>query len=399
MSAEKIRNTIQECMERAIERRELAGCSFCLIRDGREELYLESGYADLEEKRPIRRDDIYRMYSMSKPVTAATVMKLVEDGLLDLQDPVSRFIPSFADQSYEDEKGELRPVEPERVMLVKHLMNMTSGLCYPDIHSKAGQATAAVYAEQLQRLETEHPMTTMEFAERIGECPLLFRPGTGWNYGVSADILGAVVEAVTGKTFGEYMKEALLDPIGMRDTAFVVPEEKRHRLVTAYQNHGDKAGAELEPYTGNNLGIRNNGAANAFESGGAGLFSTLDDYRLFTGMLMNGGVAGNGREVLRPGTVRYLTAGRLSAGQQAWFDRWNGLEGHSYANLNRVMVDPGRAATIGHKGEYGWDGWLGVYFANDPAVHQTMLLMLNQKDYGTQRLTRQLRNIVNSDTE
>ncbi len=397
MSVNEIKDTIKSCMDRAIERKEMAGCTFCLIREGREVLYLESGYADIEKRRPIRRDSIYRMYSMSKPVTAAAVMKLAEDGYLDLQDPVSRFLPSFANQSYEKENGELLPVAPENAMIVRHLMNMTSGLCYPDVHSAAGRSTAVVYADQMQRLESDHQMTTMEFAERIGQCPLLFQPGTGWNYGVSADILGAVVEAVTGMTFGEYMKEVLLDPIGMKDTAFYVPEDKKDRLVTAYMNHHDKAGAELEPYTGNNLGISNTGNANAFESGGAGLFSTLDDYRLFTGMLMNGGIAENGRRILRPGTVRYLTSGRLSQGQQEWFDRWNGLEGHSYGNLNRVMVEPGRAVTIGHKGEYGWDGWLGVYFANDPEAHQTMLLMLNQKDYGTQRLTRQLRNIVNSD--
>jgi CubicO group peptidase (beta-lactamase class C family) len=398
MSAAQIKDTLKACIESAVERRELAGCTFCLIRDGREELYLETGYANIEEKQPIRRDSIYRMYSMSKPVTAAAVMKLAEDGRLDLQDPVSRFLPSFANQSYEDEDKTLRPVARENTMTVRHLMNMTSGLCYPNLFSKAGQATTAVYAEQIQRLDTENQMTTREFAERIGECPLLFRPGKGWNYGVSADILGAVVEIVTGMSFGEYLREAILDPTGMEDTDFYVPDEKKDRLVTAYMNRGDKAGAELEPYTGSNLGIRNNGGRNAFESGGAGLFSTLDDYCRFTGMLMNGGIAENGKQILRQGTVRYLTGGKLSGEQQMWFDRWNGLEGHSYGNLNRVMVDPQCAATIGHKGEYGWDGWLGAYFSNDPQAHQTILLMLNQKDYGTGRLTREIRNIVNSDT-
>ncbi len=183
----------------------------------------------------------------------------------------------------------------------------------------------------------------------------------------------------------------------MADTDFYVPDGKRHRLVTAYQNHMDMPGAVLEPYTENGLGIRNSGRPNSFESGGAGLFSTLDDYRLFADMLMRGGIAENGRRILRSGTVRYLTGGRLSGEPQKWFERSSGLAGHSYGNLNRVMVNPGCASTIGHAGEYGWDGLLGVYYANDPEAHQTMLLMLNQKDFATNRLTRQLRNIVNSE--
>ncbi len=209
-----LEDTVKACIDRALERRELAGCTFCLIRDGKEVLYLESGYADLEEKRPMQRDSIFRMYSMTKPVTAAVIMKLVEDGYLDLQDPVSRFIPAFGSSRYEDENGELHPLAPGNALQVHHLLNMTSGLCYPyypGVHSanipKAQQAATAAYAELDRRLEDGTQMTTMEFAERLGECPLLFRPGTGWNYGASADVLGAVVEAVTGGTFGEYLKE------------------------------------------------------------------------------------------------------------------------------------------------------------------------------------------------
>ncbi len=393
---EEIKETIQSCIDRALERRELAGCSFCLMQDNKEELYTEAGYADLAAGKKISRDSIYRLYSMSKPVTAAAMMALAEDGYIDLLDPVYRYFPSFRHQNYVTADGDVRPVDDEHVMLVRDLMNMTSGLVYPDAATQPGRETDAIYQDAVSRLGTDHGMSTMEFADRIGECTLLFQPGTGWNYSVSADIAGAVVEKVSGIHFGEYLQERLFDPIGMKDTGFSVPEGKLDRLVVSYQNENGEEGAPLVPYTGNHLAIRNDGGENAFESGGAGLFSTLDDYRLFTSMLLNGGNAENGRQILRPGTVRYLTSGKLSPQQQEYFDRWRGLSGHSYGNLNRVMTDPSQAATIGHKGEYGWDGWLGVYFSNDPERRQTMLLMLNQKDYGTSRLTRQLRNIVNS---
>lgn len=393
---EEIKGTIRSCIDRALERRELAGCSFCLMQDNNEELYTEAGYADLAAEKKISRDSIYRLYSMSKPVTAAAMMALAEDGYIDLLDPVYRYFPSFRHQNYVTADGDVRPVDDEHVMLVRDLMNMTSGLVYPDGTTQPGRETDAIYQDAVSRLGTDHSMSTMEFADRIGECTLLFQPGTGWNYSVSADIAGAVIEKVSGMHFGEYLQERLFDPIGMKDTAFSVPEGKLDRLVVSYQNENDEEGAPLVPYTGNHLAIRNDGGENAFESGGAGLFSTLDDYRLFTSMLLNGGTAENGRQILRPGTVRYLTSGKLSPQQQEYFDRWRGLSGHTYGNLNRVMTDPSQAATIGHKGEYGWDGWLGVYFSNDPERRQTMLLMLNQKDYGTSRLTRQLRNIVNS---
>lgn len=394
----ELRDLLQNAMDRAVADNEMAGCTFCLVRDGEEKLYLESGDANREEKKPIARDSIYRMYSMSKPVTAAAMYTLIEDGYVDLQDPVSRYLPSYRRQNYMTPEGRLRPVSEDHVMRIRELLNMTSGLTYPDDITRPGKETGVIYEDAISRLGTDHAMTTMEFAERIGECTLLFEPGMGWNYGVSADILGAVIEKVTGMTFGEYLKESILDPAGMTDTAFYVPEEKRSRLVTAYQNRDDREGTELVPYLGNHLAIRNNGRENPFESGGAGLFSTLDDYRKFTGMLMNGGKAESGRQVLRPGTVRHMTSGTLNSVQQGQMDRWGGLAGHSYANLNRVVTDPSQTVTISHKGEYGWDGWLGVYFANDPAVHQTILLMMNKKDHGTDRLTREIRNIVNAET-
>lgn len=397
---------LKDCMDRTMERNEVAGSILSIVEDGQETVYLESGYADIETQKPIARNDIFRMYSMSKPVTAAAFMRLVEDGYLDLCDPVYRYLPSFRHQNYLANIGNSRnsesnpsqnilPVSDEHAMTIANLLNMTSGLVYPE-ESIPGKETDCVVQDAVNRLGTDRAMTTREFADRIGCCTLLYEPGTYWHYGVSADILGSIVEVITGERFSDFVKESILDPCDMKDTDFYVPSEKKSRLVTAYQNRDNVDGAELVPYNGCYLAISNQGNKNPFESGGAGLFSTLDDYIRFTQMLMNHGTAQNGKKVLRPGTVRYLTSGCLMQKPQQGFDQWLGLEGHSYGRLNRVLIEPGQAVTIGHRGEYGWDGWLGTYFVNDPQKLRTILIFFNKTDYGTGRMTREIRNIINS---
>ena len=192
MSVTEIKGILQNCLDRAVAENEAAGCSFCLIRDGEEKLYLESGYADRESEKPIARDSMYRMYSMSKPVTAAAAMKLVEDGYVDLQDPVFRYLPAYRKQYYMTPGGALRPVSADSPMRIRDLLNMTSGLVYPDDVTRPGKETGAIYEDAIRRLGTDNAMTTQEFAERIGECALLFAPGSSWNYSVSADILASI---------------------------------------------------------------------------------------------------------------------------------------------------------------------------------------------------------------
>lgn len=396
MKPTTIAEVLETCMERAVERNEVAGCSLMVLKNFEEKVYLETGYADLEKGRKITRESVFRMYSMSKPVTAAAVMRLVEDGYLDLYDFVGSYFDSFREQEYEGPDGTLQRVPEDRAMRIRDLLNMTSGLTYPEPNTKAGTGTGKLMDSGIRRLGTQNQMSTQEFCGRVGRCPLLFIPGSSWNYSVSADILGGVIEKITGMTFGDYLRESIFDPCEMEDTGFFVPQEKRDRLVTAYENADRKEGVALLPYLGNHLCIRNDGGENAFESGGAGLFSTIDDYRKFTQMLLNNGTALNGKRILRPGTVRYMTEGRLLEHQQRSFSQWIGLEGHTYGCLNRVLAEPEQAGLIGRRGEYGWDGWLGTYYLNDPQEKETIILMLNKRDYGQNRLTRQLRNIIGS---
>jgi CubicO group peptidase (beta-lactamase class C family) len=380
-------NQVKKVLKTCIEENDIAGGNLLLIKDGEEVFYHEDGWADREAALPIKRDSIFRLYSMSKPVTATAVMILLERGELDLYDPVSKYLDGFKDQMVEVE-GKLVPVD--RDMTLKDLLSMTSGLVYGGDH-QAGKETRALFQEIDQRILGDFPLETIEAMNKLGRAPLAFQPGASWEYGTSADVLGAVVEVVSGIRFGEFLEAELFEPLGMKDTAFWVPEEKRDRLVNAYANNGQ---GDLNLYTGNNLGIINQmDRPPAFESGGAGLVSTIDDYVQFAKMLMNEGQL-DGVQILRPKTVKYLTTATLSHAQQRKFENWFTLSGHSYGNLMRVMTNVSRAGDLGNVGEYGWDGWLGCYFCNSPNENLTFLFMMQKTDAGTTTLTRKLRNII-----
>ena len=389
---DETRKKLKGLMDKAVAEKELAGGCLLVRSHGEECCYLEAGMADVEAGKPIERDQIYRLYSMSKPVTGAAAMKLFEDGVLDLGQPVSAYLPSFQDSLVEQDG---RLVKADRQIQVQDLLNMTSGLVYNGEAGLAGRHADEVFGELMDRLRTDHPMTTRELAVRLGQGPLLFQPGSSWKYGSSADVLGAVIEAAADMPFGEYLKKSFFEPLGMKDTGFFVPEEKRERLVTAYRADG-KGG--LEPYRENHLGIFNAmDRKPAFESGGAGLVSTVDDYARFAQMLLNGGEL-DGARVLKPRTIDYMTSGALNGTQREAFVRnFPTMPGFDYGNLVRVMKEPGKSCTLNNVGEYGWDGWLGCYFANDPAADMTILFMMQKTDSGLTPLVRRLRNVIMSE--
>lgn len=391
---------IQQAMDKAVANKEVAGVNLLVIQDGQEIFYAQSGHADVAKEIPMNRDTIVHLYSQTKPVTAAAAMLLMQDGIIDLDEPVENFFDSFKNQTCLID-GKIQKVPDDRKMRIFDLLNMTSGLVYGGMNTEAEVGTTKLLVDAIKRLKnpyvpsdlvnntTPHQMTTLEFADEIGRIPLQFVPGSYFQYGTSADVLGAVIEKVTGQRFGEFLKERIFDPLEMKDTAFYVPEEKKKRLSKVYE----VVKGDFSVFTGDHLVIRNDGDLNAFESGGAGLFSTLDDYSHFGQMLLNNG-SYKGKEILTPATVHFMTHASLKEGPQHAFDNWHGLEGHSYRNLMRIMTNPDQALIIGHEGEYGWDGWLGAYFMNDPASKTTMIMLTQMKDYGTGHLTRRIRNIV-----
>ena len=224
----ELENILKEILKTSVENSEIAGANFLVIKDGKEMVYVQAGMADREAGREIKRDTIFRLYSQTKPVTSVAAMILMERGLLDFYAPVSEFLPSFA-QMCVAKTGERIPCT--RQILVNDLLNMTSGLVYPDEGTEAGRAADKVFQEACSRLHSENPMTTRELADRLATRPLAFEPGSSWAYGTSADILGAVIEVVSGKRLSEFMREEIFEPLGMKDTAFWVPKEKQSKGV------------------------------------------------------------------------------------------------------------------------------------------------------------------------
>jgi len=376
-----------QVLDESVQAGQIAGGNLSVIHKGEEIYYAESGYADIAGQKKITRDSIFRLYSMTKPVTSAAVMLLMERGVIDLLDPVSKYIPTFADMKVAAPEGD---VAAFRQITIKDCLSMTSGLPYNCDPDPSSRDAAFVYDELDRRLYSDNPMTTMEVALKLGQGRLAFQPGTGWRYGTSADILGAVVEVASGVRFGEFLKKEFFEPLNMKDTGFGLDASRRDRLVKVYEESADG----LVEYHGNHLGICNHMDTNIwFESGGAGLVSTIADYQYFTQMLMNKGTY-QGRTYLAPATVAYMTGCRLYPHQQDMMLSWESLAGYSYSNLMRVMTQPSLAVMNVSQGEYGWDGWLGPYFTNMPKRGITFLLMVQRKDSGIFSLTRKLRNVL-----
>ncbi len=379
-----LHDQITDILASAVENRECAGVSVLVRRHGEEMLYTQAGMADIQSRRFVQRDSIFRLYSQTKPITAAATMLLAERGLIDLMDGADKFLPGFRDPKVIDGEGNI--TKAWRAPWIMELLGMTSGMVYPDV-DPAGRCAATVFDEANEKLRQGGGIPTLELANRLGEQPMAFHPGTHWRYGTGADVLGAIIEAVTGKRFGEFLQEELLGPLEMEDTGFFVPEEKRERLVTAYRRTPEG----LTPWTDVHLACGVYDRAPAFESGGAGLVSTLEDYSHFADMLLAGGMY-RGRRILSPKTVEFLTKPQLTDVQRR--DLWDSLGGYSYGKLMRVCVEPEQVAGFAMAGEYGWDGWLGSYFANFPDQGMTILSMQNTTDMGTSTVVRKVRNAI-----
>ena len=367
-----------------------AGASVMILLDGKPVYTKEVGYGDLENKTPVKPDSIFRLYSMSKPITSAAAMLLMEDGLLDINRPVGDYLEAYKEQTVGDFSTKLN-----RPMKVKDLLDMTAGLSYGGVNNITEVETSKLWNEAVERMDTDNEMTTREFADRLAKVPLLYSPGESFSYSFCADILGAVIEEVSGMKFGEFLKKRLFEPLNMVDTGFYVPKEKQDRLVKVYERTEEG----LKEYHFNHLGINlKMEHAPAFESGGAGLCTTILDYANFARMLMNNGEF-EGKQIMMPGTVKFMTGGEMNENAY-WASReWDGLDGWHYANLLRVLKKPGLAVTFGSAGEYGWDGWLGPNFMNDPAHRITILHMLQRTDTGTTTFVRRIRNVVYASLE
>lgn len=380
------RKTMDRLVEREVAEGRVKGASALVLHRGKEIYFNAFGLADEEREIPMRRDTVIRLYSMTKPVTAAAVMLLAERGELDLWDPVSKYLPCFRGQKvWSAEKGEI-PAERENT--IYDLLNMISGITYPDEAHEPGRRMKAAVEELVRRRRAGERVDTQEYIRHIASVPLCFQPGERWLYGFSADVLGGVIEAVSGTTFGEFLKREIFEPLEMPDTGFFVPESKKGRLAQYYDV---TEGGIFVPHMDSHLG-EYFGEDVAFESGGAGLVSTLDDYSHFASMMIDGGIY-KGRHILGRRTVEFMGQNRLNERQRASLD-WDSTRGYGYGCLMRVLIDQGAAGTVASQGEYGWDGWTGNYVTMNPKEELIILYFVQRCGADVLSTVRKLRMTV-----
>ncbi|WP_195986595.1 serine hydrolase domain-containing protein [Clostridium sp. D53t1_180928_C8] len=361
---------IEKLVKEELENGNLAGVSIYAVKDGKEVFSKQFGYSNLEEKIEIKRDTIFNIYSMTKPITAAAAMICVERRLFSLDTPVSKFLDGFKNQKVLC-NGKLEDVHRE--VVIKDLLTMTSGVAYPS-DTEVGIKVNEVVNEAIEKELMGKPLKTIEFCNKLGQVPLEFQPGEKWAYGFSADILGAVIEVVSGKKYRDFLKDEFFKPLEMIDTDFYVPEEKWNRFAKVYEYFEEEP--KLRPYNGYNLAIMRQNKLPGFESGGAGLVSTYDDYLHFDIMLINDGIYKNNR-ILSKESIEFMRTNHLNEEQIKTYD-WEKLKGYGYGALVKVLKDKNSANTPGAIGQFGWGGWAGTESVIDPE-NNTIILYFIQR--------------------
>lgn len=357
-------NLIQNTLTRFVSSGQIAGCAVRIIRN--DELLFEGsfGYADIEKKiRMSSENTIFPIASMSKVITAAGIMQLYEQGLFKMWDPVSEYLPGFKNPKVAKEKpdGSYEIVDAKGEVTMRQLFTMTSGVPYGWGDTAAGRIRIE---KEKEWQESGKPTPgAVEYANLVGQLPLAFEPGERWMYGFSIDVLGAVIEVLSGKTLGDYLKEHIFDPLGMTDTGFYVPAEKLDRVATLYHiNEGLRA--EERWYETKKP---------EFESGGGGLYSSVHDYSRFAQMLLHGGTL-DGVRILGRKTVDLMSTDHLTPEQRKG-DSWDTQRGYGYGLGVRVMTNPELAGINGSVGEWGWDGAFGNWFCVDPKENLTCVYL------------------------
>lgn len=337
-----------------------------------------------------REDSIYKIYSMTKPVTTIAVMMLYEQGVIDLLDPVDKYLKGYAHMKVATTKG---LVDAGSKITIQQLLNMTSGLVYPGEMSEPERIMEEIRIELHERAVKGEKFSNVDICNELGRAPLLFHPGEGWKYGISADVAAGIVEVVTGVPYGEYLKKTIFDPLDMKDTGFYVEESQIGRLATMYSRIDDKGRLhEADEKALEWLNLYAPTRPPYIESGGGGLYSTLEDYTHFVRMLAADGCYQGKRFVGRK-TMEFLKKNQLNDKQLRWVD-FDSIVGYGYGNFLRIMMYPEMTGSNGSVGEYGWDGLPGTYFMVDPKEELIMVYMQQIEQGADQALRRKMRQIV-----
>ncbi|MFC5528183.1 serine hydrolase domain-containing protein [Cohnella yongneupensis] len=351
-------NKLTAYLDRFYEEKNIPGVGLAMYYKHEPVFEHYTGYADVDNRIAFGPETIFRLYSATKVITCTAMLQLVESGQVKLSDPLYAYIPEFEHMTVRNElpdgTQEFRPaITP---ITIEHLFSMTAGIERYD----TPEARSVIEASGGEG-------RTLDVIRALAKEPLLFEPGTRFKYTVCHDVLGAVIEVVSGKKLSAYMRDYIFDPIGMTDTSFDLKDEKRFaKLYNQFNGKTHKAESIGESF--------NLKPGRAYESGGGGLYSTVPDYILFAEALCNYGLAPNGERILRPETVNDMRTRRLYGEAQQDFARFGGVSksGYSYGLGVRTLVNPEDNNALSMKGEFGWDGARGCYVVIDPDAEITL---------------------------
>jgi CubicO group peptidase (beta-lactamase class C family) len=356
-SAERL-GKLDAGMQSLVDNKKLAGLVTVLARHGKIVEEKSYGFADVASRKPMEKDTIVRIYSMTKPITGIAMMMLYEEGKWKPSDPISRYIPEFRDlkvYSGLDKDGKPTLEKPSHAPTMGELMSHSAGFTY-------GFFGSTPVDKLYQEAQLLNAPTLQEFIERVAKLPLLYQPGEGWVYSVSVDIQGYLVEKLSGKPFADFLRDRIFTPLGMKDTGFYVTVEKLTRVASVYQSDltPDAAAMPKDPGISQPPGM---------PSGGGGLYSTASDYLRFTQMVLNGGEL-NGVRLVAPSTVALMRTNHLSDDVKNAKKFGIGLyqiqPGLGFGYDFAVLEEPLKLGSTAGKGTFLWDGLAGTWFWIDP---------------------------------
>jgi CubicO group peptidase (beta-lactamase class C family) len=394
LDADRLEHITEHFERRYISAGKIAGCQIAVSRHGQVGYFHSFGSMDRERDKQMADDTIFRIYSMTKPITGVALLTLYERGDFQLNDPVHRFVPQWKDLKVREklEGGSSQLVEPHRPMTVRDLLMHTSGLGF----GGRGLPIVTVDGEDNGSVQPtwEKGATTADLVDRLAERALRFHPGTRWFYSTSTDICGRLVEIISGQRFDEYLQSALFDRLGMVDTGFMVPDDKIDRLSANYTRTADKRLVLVDDPE--RSGFRR---MPTFLSGGGGLVSTTSDYLRFTQMLVNGGEL-DGVRILGRKTVELMATNHLPGNGElrdfavpgAYGEV--GFDGSGFGLTVAVGLGSARTQVIGSPGEFMWGGWASTAFWVDPSEELVVVFMTQLAPSGTFNFRNQLKALV-----
>ena len=391
-STDKLKKLESYLQENYIDTNKYVGTLTGIYRNGQLGFISPLGLMDRESGKPVERDTIFRIYSMTKPITSVALMSLYERGLFQLDDPVSEYIPSFKDLKIYEEGilGSYKTNYPDREMTIGDLLSHQSGLTYGFM-----ERTNVDAAYRELGIEKESQENLEEFVDVLSTIPLEFSPGTAWNYSVSTDVCGYLIEVISGKPLDSFLEEEIFQPLGMLDTGFYVPSIKTQRLSSNYEYREGKepiliddahSGSYINPPT--------------LLSGGGGLVSTLDDYMAFCKMILGRGSL-EGHRILSRKTLDLMSSNHLTNGEDlrsCAYGRWSetSYTGVGFGLGFSVLLDPAASQISGSKGELAWGGAASTAFWIDPLEDIAVVFLTQLIPSSTYNVRRELRSLVYS---